>query len=142
MVGWVVCCGVGWKEGEVNGPRVQDNKGLSAKSVMPDSARPHANLMFRSRRAPRIELTGQNTNQPKREFLENLENLQNLENQEIRKIRTNMQKARITQRSRKKKRKSEKQDSRTKPRKQKQIHNKTQSKKMQRGKCERKKERK
>ena len=74
MVGWVVCCGVGWKEGEVNGRRVQENKWLSAKPAMPDSAWPHANRMFRSRRAPRIELTRYHTNQPEREFLEYGEN--------------------------------------------------------------------
>jgi len=41
---------------------------------------------FRIRRVPRIKLMRQNTNQPKREFLENGEN------QEIRKIRNNKQK--------------------------------------------------
>jgi len=44
-----------------------------------------------------------------------------------------MHKPRITQRSRQKKRKSEKQKSRTKP--QKQIQNKTQAKDMRRGSC-------
>jgi len=86
VVGWVVCCGVGWKEGEVNGRRVQENTWLSVRPAIPDCARPHANRMFRSHRAPRIELTGQNTNQPKREFLENREN------REICKIMNNKQK--------------------------------------------------
>jgi len=65
-------------------------------------------------------LTRQNKNQPEREFLENGKNpenkpereiLENAENPEIRKIRNNNKNAqtRITQRSRQKKRKSEKQ---------------------------------
>ena len=75
---------MGWKEGEVNGRRVQKNTWLSARPAIPDCARPDAIRMFRSRCAPRIELTGQNINQPKREFLENGEN------REIHKISNNM----------------------------------------------------
>ena len=33
MVGWEVCCGVVWKEEEVNGRRVQECKWLSAKTA-------------------------------------------------------------------------------------------------------------
>ena len=31
VVGWEVCCGVGWKEEELTGQRVQECKWLSAK---------------------------------------------------------------------------------------------------------------
>jgi len=33
MVGWEVCCGVGWKEEEVTSQRVQECKWLSTKPV-------------------------------------------------------------------------------------------------------------
>jgi len=84
----------------VNGRRVQENKWLSTTPAFPNSDRPHANRLFRSRRAPRIELTGQNTNQPKREFLENGENAENRVIRNLRNNKTKMQKTRITQRSR------------------------------------------
>jgi len=76
---------VWWKEEEVTGWRVQVCKWLSANHALPESALPRANRRFR-RRAPMIELTRQNKNQPEREILENGEN------PEIRKIRNNKQK--------------------------------------------------
>jgi len=83
---------------------------------MPDSARLHANHMFRSRRAPRIELTGEEHKPTKTRISRKWRQSRNSQNKEQ---QTKMQKTRITQRSRQKKRKSEKQKSRTKPRKQK-----------------------
>jgi len=71
-VGGVLWCGL--EGGSCQRLKVQENKWLSAKPAMPDSAWPHANRMFRSRRAPRIELTRYHTNQPEREFLEYGEN--------------------------------------------------------------------
>jgi glutamate synthase domain-containing protein 3 len=105
---------------------------LSEKPAMPDSARPHDDRMFRSRRAPMIELTRQNKNQPEREFLENGKN------REIRKIRNNKQKCTKSELHKdpaKRKGKSEKQKPRTNPRKQKQIQNKPHANPMQRGAC-------
>jgi len=101
--GW---CAVVWgEEGEVNDRRVQENKWLSAKPAMLNSARQRANRIFRSRCTPMIELTRQNTNQPEREFLENGEN------GEIRKIRNNKPKCTKPElpKDPAKKRKSEKQ---------------------------------
>jgi len=59
---------------------------LSAKPALPVSARPHINRLFRICFTPRIKLTGHDTNEPKREFLENGEN------REIRKIKEQKQK--------------------------------------------------
>jgi len=62
VVGWEVCYGVGWKDGEVIGRRVLWCEWLSAKPA----ARPR-----------------QNKSQPEQEFLENGENPENLPEQEI-----------------------------------------------------------
>ena len=109
--------------------KVQENKWLSAKPVMPDSARPHANRMFRSGRAPRIELTRHHTNQPKREFLEYGKN------REIRKIRNNEQKPELPKDPAKRKKESE-ENKKSRTKQATANPQQTQSKEMRRCKCD------
>ena len=89
MVGWEVCCGVGWKEEEVTDRRVQECKWLSAKPADKIDQKPTRTRNFRNGQNPEIR-----NMQPEREILKNGENPEICKIQEL---KTKMNKTRITQ---------------------------------------------
>ena len=64
MVGWEVCCGVGWKEEEVTGQRVQECKWLSAEHADKTAQKPTRRRNSRKWRKSRNSQKKQNFTKP------------------------------------------------------------------------------